>query len=241
MFTRFITASALSVTLAFSSAAFAASTNFIDNGSYTTDTISGLDWRDVTATQGQSYNSVSGQFGVGGNFEGYRYATGAEFNKLITNYTGSTIAPGYTGRTSIPIESDLGALITMLGATSQWTFATYIGVDPTGPTIRQITLITWGMLADVAHRGAHYSGRYGTTYFDNHYLARVFEKSHDTIPVLAFAETRDGAQPDYRTSSITGSYLVRTSLNPVPIPAAAFMFAPALLGFLGLRRRSKRA
>ena len=27
--------------------------------------------------------------------------------------------------------------------------------------------------------------------------------------------------------------------NEVPIPAAAFMFAPALLGFLGLRRRAK--
>lgn len=30
-------------------------------------------------------------------------------------------------------------------------------------------------------------------------------------------------------------------LSQVPIPAAAFMFAPALLGFLGLRRRSKQA
>ena len=28
-------------------------------------------------------------------------------------------------------------------------------------------------------------------------------------------------------------------INAVPIPAAAFMFAPALLGFLGLRRRAK--
>lgn len=30
-----------------------------------------------------------------------------------------------------------------------------------------------------------------------------------------------------------------TSVSEVPIPAAAFMFAPALLGFLGLRRRAK--
>ncbi|HHA19654.1 MAG TPA: hypothetical protein ENK70_08120, partial [Methylophaga sp.] len=28
-------------------------------------------------------------------------------------------------------------------------------------------------------------------------------------------------------------------LPEVPIPAAAFMFAPALLGFMGLRRRAK--
>lgn len=37
-----------------------------------------------------------------------------------------------------------------------------------------------------------------------------------------------------------GSFLVRnsTEVSAVPIPAAAFMFAPALLGFLGLRRRT---
>ncbi|MFT7235595.1 MAG: hypothetical protein ACI9QV_001177 [Methylophagaceae bacterium] len=70
MFTRFITASALSVTLAFNSAAFAASTSFIDNGSYTTDTISGLDWLDVTTSKDQSYNYVSSQFGVGGVYQG---------------------------------------------------------------------------------------------------------------------------------------------------------------------------
>ena len=29
------------------------------------------------------------------------------------------------------------------------------------------------------------------------------------------------------------------SVSEVPIPAAAFMFAPALLGFMGLRRRAK--
>lgn len=30
-------------------------------------------------------------------------------------------------------------------------------------------------------------------------------------------------------------------ISPVPIPAAAFMFAPALLGFMGLRRRAKNS
>jgi len=30
-------------------------------------------------------------------------------------------------------------------------------------------------------------------------------------------------------------------VNPVPIPAAAFLFAPALLGFIGLRRKAKNS
>lgn len=35
----------------------------------------------------------------------------------------------------------------------------------------------------------------------------------------------------------TGHYLVRGGVSAVPIPAAAFMFAPALLGFMGFRRK----
>jgi len=33
--------------------------------------------------------------------------------------------------------------------------------------------------------------------------------------------------------------VLNTGVSEVPIPAAAFMFAPALLGFMGLRRRAK--
>jgi hypothetical protein len=29
--------------------------------------------------------------------------------------------------------------------------------------------------------------------------------------------------------------------SPVPLPAAAFLFAPALLGFMGLRRKAKNS
>jgi hypothetical protein len=240
MFTRFIMASAVSVTLAFSSAAVVASPVFIDNTTYTTDTISGLDWRDVTATQGQSYDSVSGQFGVGGNFEGYRYATGAEFNKLITNYTGTTIAPGYTGRTSLPLESDLGALITMLGATARWTYTHYPS-SPTGST-RQITdTIIWGMLADLGPRGQGSGGRGGPTYYDTRIRARIVVVADRTTPLANVTFTHDAWFAEDFASADAGSFLVRDTLNPVPIPAAAFMFAPALLGFLGLRRRSKRA
>ena len=38
-----------------------------------------------------------------------------------------------------------------------------------------------------------------------------------------------------------GGSLDAVSVNAVPIPAAAFLFAPALLGFLGLRRKATTA
>lgn len=39
----------------------------------------------------------------------------------------------------------------------------------------------------------------------------------------------------------TGHYLVRGGVSAVPVPAALFMFAPALLGFIGFRRRVKNS
>lgn len=41
------------------------------------------------------------------------------------------------------------------------------------------------------------------------------------------------------TSDSYGGSLDAVSLSAVPVPAAAFMFAPALLGFLGFRRKMK--
>lgn len=66
------------------------SAEIIDNSTYTTDTVGGLDWLDVSSTTGLSVDYISTQFGIGGDYEGWRYATGIEFNILINNYTGST-------------------------------------------------------------------------------------------------------------------------------------------------------
>ena len=63
--------------------------SFIDNTSYTSDTVSGLDWLDVTETVGLSATEVAAQFAIGGDYESWHYATGGELNTLIFNYTGS--------------------------------------------------------------------------------------------------------------------------------------------------------
>jgi len=58
----------------------------IDLGHITRDTSTGLDWLDVTETVGISYETVITQFDEGGAFEGWRYATTAEFDQLINNF-----------------------------------------------------------------------------------------------------------------------------------------------------------
>lgn len=67
-------------------------TSVVGNGSAATDgfnitrdTDTGLDWLDVTLSQNYSYDYVASQFGVGGEFEGFRYATLAEVYTFWTN------------------------------------------------------------------------------------------------------------------------------------------------------------
>lgn len=62
----------------------------IDNGNITTDTETGLDWLDITESTNLSYNYVSSQFGVGGQFEGWRYANTNDMRDYL-NHAGWAI------------------------------------------------------------------------------------------------------------------------------------------------------
>lgn len=87
---RIATACALSLTT------LSANAVLIDKGNYFTDTSSGLDWLDMTPTIGLSYQYVSNQLGLGGDYIGYRYATEAEFNQLLTEASGTRINSNQT-------------------------------------------------------------------------------------------------------------------------------------------------
>jgi len=54
----------------------------------------------------------------------------------------------------------------------------------------------------------------------------------DSIAFTAPAGLSDDAVNDFALASV--------SVSAVPVPAAAFLFAPALLGFMGLRRKAQR-
>jgi hypothetical protein len=213
MFTRLITACAVSVTLAFSSVAFAASTNFIDNGSYTTDTISGLDWYDLTQTTNRSYTDVSGKLGTGEEFEGWQYATGSQFVQLVNNATDTATTSNNYGQVTYTNPVKLRALITLLGMTA----SPFEGYER-----------SFGLLGDTQGSKV-WNAVLAVFLLAESYTSKAHNQEVEQVTVSGF----------------TGSFLVRDTLftdpNPsaVPIPAAAFMFAPALLGFLGLRRKAK--
>jgi hypothetical protein len=54
--------------------------------SVTLDTNTGLQWLDVPLSQNRSYNDIAVQFGTGGDFEGFRYATPSEVTNLFNSF-----------------------------------------------------------------------------------------------------------------------------------------------------------
>jgi len=70
---------------------------------------------------------------------------------------------------------------------------------------------------------------------------------HVSSTILFAGLTIDPATPNARLSFLldenvkdwSWANLDNVEVNAVPVPAALFMFAPALLGFMGLRRRAK--
>lgn len=76
--------------------------SLVNQGAFTSDTVSGLDWMKWETTKGQSYDYIMGEFGVGGAYEGWRYAnTGEALNFLsqmgISGYTGTWQYAGPAG------------------------------------------------------------------------------------------------------------------------------------------------
>lgn len=91
----------------------AAHADLIDAGATTQDTVTGLEWLDLSATADQSYNSVIGGFG-GYIADGYRYATSAEVVALFVNAGIANIDVGRNGTAAN--AASVGSLIALMDA-----------------------------------------------------------------------------------------------------------------------------
>ncbi len=202
----------------------------IDHGAYTTDTATGLDWLDVTASQGRSYDDVAAQLGAGGDFEGWQFATTEQFITLLVNATGLATTEIANPYGYVLSNSDLTHdIVTLMGDTC---------ADPTCTDPYDIRY-TYGWLALPAdgHQGA-----------GNGEVAIIFDY-HDYINGIGTdPRTLFGYGPDYpgdgrhsptgTTNPGLGSFLVRTSV--VPVPAAAWLFGSGLIGLIGMSRTRNR-
>ena len=78
----------------------------------TLDTDTGLGWLDLTETNGLSYNYVSSQLNMGGNFEGFRFASLLEFQDLFNKFG---LPSEYTYYKANPIHPGIDTYRTFMG------------------------------------------------------------------------------------------------------------------------------
>lgn len=74
------------------------------SGAITLDVSTNLEWLAPKYSLDRSYTDVSGQFGVGGDFEGFRYASNAEITSLFVSVGGSVV-DGYTPLNSLAVTT----------------------------------------------------------------------------------------------------------------------------------------
>lgn len=189
--------------------------SIIDHGTYTTDTASGLEWLDVTATEGMTVGYVSGQLGFGGQFQSWRYATGNELNQLFQNAGGNPALQG----DYIAHEGIVDLMISLLGDTFceprlklGVSCLTFSGLQ-----------FTFGLLSDVDIQGNNFVG--------------IFQ-DHDRCPAApgtcngAIFNTHGFSLASNATLGGVGSFLVR---NTQPTAVTEPLTLPLIMiGLMGL-------
>jgi hypothetical protein len=215
MKTRFITTIALVAFLGSATSSYAASFDFnytTTSTLFTADSGEKTEWLHLDQTVNQSWNFVNSQFGSGGLYEGYQFATRMEVGNVTSELFGWDWSnPLFGSGWSSAYVGYYNNVVSVLGNTGSSTLFDYAR----------------GMTSELVFDG-------------NNWFVQGLLSLHAPSNLL---EEALGVIESYSLSSQSqhrGSFLYKT-VPSVPIPAAAFMFAPALLGFLGFRRKVKNS
>lgn len=204
--------------------------HFNDHGNYTTDTLSGLDWLDITETQGLSINEVSALLQPSGSFFGWRYASSNEFLSLIGDYIGkSVLSPG--------LDSQTDAVRTEAGI-----------VRPSGI----LDLIGYTQIfQEPDHQLSQFTGTRAFGFLFNGPNEPDYHVYKNAAEITVYSWIDDSGIKNYSFNSYTGdtltvshpnlgSFLVKTSNDPVvQYPPSSSVPSPPTLalllaGFLGM-------
>jgi len=173
----------------------------------TRDTTSGLDWLDLSLTNGSSFNQTMTQMGTSGQFNGFRYATTNEVENLWAN-VGIDLTAGASNGSTGSMQSGIMSMSTFLGNNVNLFDSVNYPYGALGYATNSLTDLT------LTRMGAFYYTPDSGNYFEG--TGDVIVGSSDI-------------------SGFSGSYLVRTS--PVPLPAAVWLFSSGILGLIAVARR----
>ncbi len=191
----------------------------------------GLSWLNLNETRGLSQDEVSSKMGAGGDYEGYRYATGLEVNKLIGNWLGTTV----TGIYNTHAEGLFDDLIMFIGDTwghhaNSQNLAGYQKPDGLSFGDSNVQHFARGILAD-----AH------PIFPNNYYTAALSDELEKPWAPDDFSSlTHDYVGSTFKQTTIA-SFLVQTTppVSAVPLPAGLPLYGAglALMGFIGWRKK----
>ncbi|WP_101758906.1 hypothetical protein [Oceanicoccus sp. KOV_DT_Chl] len=183
---------------------------FINNGYYTNDSETSLNWLHLDITAGLSVDQVYVEIGAGGQFEGWRYATLLEAQSILLI---SGLNSDY-GDENPPtsIRNGIDNLGNNFGFTFQNISSTSNGAS------------AYGFIGDSASVSAQ-------VYLGGNYL---YDKGGNDFALVSFSGSSSRSK-DYIDSTY-GHFLVRSSTpSPVPVPTAAWLFCSALIGLAGIK------
>jgi len=204
-------ASACLVVASFNVSAIPTSVDYltVGDGLITRDSNQNLEFLDLTYTQGRTYNDISSKFGVGKEFEGWRYAFEWEIESLLYSFGGLGNYNGWSA-----VNSGLFDIVAPVIGNPGCTFSP--GCDETEGTIY---------------------GLYGEFLFLDPNKVRVARfGDYDQDPLFAYAnqdffDTRGDWQYRDSTDGVTASFLVRS----VPEPSIIFLMVSGFLAFGAVR------
>jgi len=208
---EFWKSTSIAIALQFTTCAYSATIStdwkIINDNLITTDTVSGLDWLDLTETNGLSYNTVVSELGTNGRFSGFRYATDTEVLDLWNNFD-IDLSPRKLPTYGF-IDSGIVSAGNMLGNTVNDFNPNYYTFGALGLSVSSPLDTSYNVL------GAY------------HYIP-------DAENYYSFLYSGNWVLP-YDSGLEYGSYLVRNTV--IPIPASIWLFATGIISLIALARK----